>query len=149
MINLVKHAKLTRISNAAAAGVTTIDTSAVDMKGFDSVSFLVGFGTIVAGAATSIKVQQSNDSGGSPDTFDDLAGTSVTIADTDDNKIAAVEIARPQKRYLRVRILRATQNSTVDFVLAMQNTAGVEPVVHDSATVVTPEFWHAPAEGTA
>jgi hypothetical protein len=50
---------------------------------------------------------------------------------------------------VRVLVLRATQNVTVDFGLALQSKASGEPVTHDSSTVLGSEFHQAPIEGTA
>jgi hypothetical protein len=150
MINVSRYAKLSRISNAVAAGVTTVTSSAVDMKGFDAVTFIVAFGAIVAAGVQSVKIQQSNDTSGSPDDYSDLAGSSVTVADDDDNQLVVVEVAKPQKRFLKCIVLRTVQNSTVDSIVALQSSAGVEPVTHDTAaTVVAAKFLLAPAEGTA
>jgi hypothetical protein len=44
---------------------------------------------------------------------------------------------------------RGTANAVIDGIIAIQYNANVEPVTHDSTTVVGSEFHHAPAEGTA
>ena len=147
MANLSKNSKVTRVLNAVAAGTSDQTGSVIDMANFDSVTFYVAFGTITTGAATSIKVQQGQQSDGSD--MADLAGTSVTIADTDDNKIAFVEVNRPLERYVRVYVDRGTQNAVIDAAWAVQTAPRVKPVTHDSTTVVTPEFWLSPSEGTA
>ena len=61
--------KITRVSNAVAAGTSDINSSSVDMQGYDAVEFVVLFGAIVATAVTSVKAQQSSDWGG-PDLND-------------------------------------------------------------------------------
>ena len=147
MDNLTKAGKLTRVINATAAGTTAINGSIIDMKGFDSVTFIVSFGAITAGAVTSIKAQQGAQSNLSDAA--DLKGTSISVADTDDNKIVALEI-EPSERYCRVVISRATQNAVVDSGVAIQTKAHSEPVTHDTTTVIGSEY-HGPsaAEGTA
>jgi hypothetical protein len=147
-MNISKGVKVTRCINYTAAGTSSpVSGSIIDMKGYDSVTFIVGFGTIVSGAATSIKVQQDTDS--AMGSAADLTGTSVTVGDGDDSKVAIVEVNQPRERYVRVQVLRATQNSTIDFGLALQSKANSEPVTHDSSTVLGSEFHQAPAEGTA
>lgn len=149
-MNLSKQVKITRHSNAVAAGTTDITPSAgIDMSGFEGCLFMVDLGTITASAVTSIKVQQSSDDGSS-DAYSDLEGTSVTIADTDDNKIAYVDVYRPQKRYLKLIVDRGTQNAVVDGITAIQYGPRVLPTTHDSTTVLSGSEVHAsPAEGTA
>lgn len=146
MQNLTKDAKLSRVSNAVAAGTTTINSTSIDMQNFESATFIVAFGAIVAGAVTSIKVQQSSDNGSS-DAWADLTGTSVSVADTDDNGLKFVEIARPRERYVRCVVSRATQNATVDGIVAIQTNAREMPVTHASG--VAGELHVSPAEGTA
>lgn len=147
-MNLSKETKLQRVSNAVAAGTSAVTSSAVDMKGYENCLFVVAFGAIVSGAATSIKVQQSSDDG-STDAYSDLEGTSVTVADDDDNQLAYVEIARPTKRYLKCIVSRATQNSTVDAIIAVLSGNKDTPTTHDATTVLGGELHVTPAEGTA
>lgn len=148
MDNLIKNEKFTRVLNAVVAGTTAQTGSVIDMQGWDAVTFVVAFGTITSGAATSIKVQQGALANGSD--MADLTGTLLSVADTDDNKLAMVEVYRPQKRYVRVAITRDTQNSVIDGAIAIQRGSRVKPVTHDATTVVTPETpFNSPAEGTA
>ena len=44
---------------------------------------------------------------------------------------------------------RGTQNAVIVFGLEIQTKAGVEPVTHDSTTVVESDFHQAPVGGTA
>lgn len=146
--NLSRAGKVTRVSNAVAAGVTDVTSSAIDMKGFDSCQFIVLLGAIVTAAVTSVKAQQSSDDG-SADAYADLEGTGITVADDDDNQMVVLDIDHPQERYLKCIVDRATQNATVDGIIAIQYNAQKEPVTHDATTVVGSEYHHAPAEGTA
>ena len=143
--NLTTAGKVTRVMNAVAAGTTDQNSSSVDMKSFDSVTFYVSFGTIVAAAVTSVKAQTSSDDS----TFNDLKGTSITVADTNDNDVVALEIVRPLERYIRCTVDRGTQNATIDGIIAVQTRADKEPVTHDSSTVVGSEVHASPIEGTA
>ena len=146
--NLSENVKLTRVSNAVAAGTSTINSSSVDMKEFTGCRFIVGFGTITAGAVTSINVETSNDDG-SADSWTELAGTGVTIADSEGSKISFVDIYKPRERYLRCTVERATQNAVVDFIIAEQYAPSIAGTTDDSSTVVTGEVHVSPAEGTA
>lgn len=68
------------------------------------------------------------------------------MADTADNGLAAVEIAHPTKRYLRVVVFRAAQNAAVDSALAQMTGYYEEPV--QQPDLVAAEVHQAPAEGT-
>ena len=111
-LNLTKATKTIRLrpdgaSFTVAAGVTDANSDIVDMAGFDAVRFITGYGAVTAGALTSQKVQQ----GAQPNLSDaaDLAGSGVTVADTDDNKLVIQDLIRPNERYLRVAYDRGTQ----------------------------------------
>lgn len=144
---ILKESKVTRCVNATAAGTSDINGSSVDMAGYDKVTFICCWGTITDGTPA-LKVQQSSDDGSS-DTFDDLAGTSVSVATTDDNKICAVEVVRPVKRYLRPVVVRGgATGASVDAVIAVQSGASRIPTTHD-ATVAANEVHLSPGEGTA
>lgn len=142
-MNLSRAAKLTRVANAAAAAQTDVTSSSVDMQGFDAVQFVVAMGAITSGAVTSAKLQGSDDDS----SFSDLANTGVTIADDDDNQLFALDLDRPQHRYVRCLVDRGTQDAVVDGVFAQQYKADKEPVTQPATT--TAEYNHAPAAGTA
>lgn len=145
-MNLSKNVKLTRVSNAVAAGTTEVDSSVIDMQGFEGVAFTVAFGAIVAGAATTVKLQHG-DAANLSDAAD-LAGTGITVADTDDNTLVIAEIFQPTKRYVRCVVTRATQNSTVDAIIAAQYQPKVKPVTQDATTVTHVGLTLSPAAGT-
>lgn len=133
-------------TTAGAAGTTAITSNAVDTAGYDGVCFIVPLGAIVNGAVTSMKMQQSSDDAATDD-YTDVAGTSVTIADTDDDKLKYLDVCRPGKRYVKLVISRATQNATIGGVIAILYSARKRPVTH--GTGVAGEQWCSPAEGTA
>ena len=141
MKNLSRYAKVTRVSNAVAAGTTEITTESVDCQSFESAQFVVLFGAISTGAVPTVMVQGSSDN----TTFVDLADTESTILDTDDNKAFVLDVGHPRHRYLRCVITRTGANVAVDGVVAQQYMAQVEPVVHDTASVAGSAFHHAPA----
>lgn len=146
--NISNQIKTTRIMNAVAAGQTDQTSSAVDMANFEGARFTALFGTITSGAVTSVKVQQSSDDGAS-DTYADLEGTSISVADDDDNQAVVIDVWRPRERYLKVVIDRGTQNAVIDGVVAEQYGARVLPTTDDTTTVVGREIHTSPAEGTA
>lgn len=129
-----------------SAGTSDVNSDIVDTAGYDWVRFIVAFGAIVSGAATSVKVQENDANSGTG--MDDLEGSSITIGDTDDNKLAIVEIYRPRMRYLRLVTKRATQNATIDGLIVELGGGRVKPITDDT-TVVSTEVWASPAEGTA
>lgn len=140
--------KVIRVMNGVVAGTTDQTSSAIDTLGFDGVKIYSAFGTITSGAVTSVKVQQSSDDA-SADAYADLEGTSITVADDDDNQVVVHDIYRPRERYLKVVIDRGTQNAVIDGIIAVLYGGRVQPATNDASTVVSREVHASPAEGTA
>lgn len=145
-MNRANSEKTVRALNGVAAGTTAQTSSAIDTQGYEGVKLYSLFGAITSGAATSVKVQQCDTSGG---TYADLEGTSVTVADDDDNQVVVHDIYRPRERFLKVVISRATQNAVIDGVVAVLYGAAKQPTTDDATTVVGRETHVSPAEGTA
>jgi hypothetical protein len=144
---LTDEVKITKVSVATAAGVTTIDSSPVDMAGYDGVLFLTTVLAITAGGVQSMKAQQDTAVG--MGSAADLIGSGITIADDDDNQSFWLDIRRPLERFVRVRILRATQNSAFGEIYALQYRARVKPQVNNVTDTITGEKWASLIEGTA
>lgn len=142
-MNLSKASKLTRVSDAVAAGTSDVNSTSVDMKGFDAVQFIVAFGAITGGAVTSCKLQGSSDN----TNFSDLEATAVTVADDDDNQLFALDLSHPRQRYIRCVVDRGTQNAVLDGIIAQQYLPGREPVTQPATT--TTEVNLNPSAGTA
>lgn len=148
MNNLSRAGKVTRLSNAVAAGQATTNCSSVDMKGFDAVTFYCLIGAIDPTGTVDLKAQQSSDNAVA-DAFADLEGTKISYTADDDNKVAILEVDHPRERYVRPVVITGTADGVIDGVIAVQTRASAEPVTHDSTTVLDSEYHHAPAEGTA
>lgn len=149
---LTQAVKFTLVEAATTAGTTAIESASVDMNGFDAVAFLLTVGALTANAATSIKLQQSSDDGVA-DTYSDLAGTGITIADDDDGQTFYLDLIQPSKRYVRLVVSRATANAVVGEIYALQyhtrGSAGALPITNTVADTMTGEIHIAPSEGTA
>lgn len=109
---------MARHSNAVAAGSTVITPSAgIDCESNNGCLFVVCWGAIVAAGVQSVEVHASNDDGVG-DAYAIVTGSNIAVADTADNKITYVDVRRPPKRYMKCIVNRATQDSTVDAILA-------------------------------
>ena len=150
-MHLSDEVKTILVHAPVAAGATDItDSAVVDMQGYEGVRFIVGFGAITAGTATSVKVQQAQAK--SSDTAltagADLVGSGITVLDSEDNTLVVTDVWHPQERYVQPHVLRATQNAVVDLIIAELYRAAKEPVTQD-ATVSHLEKHNSPDEGTA
>jgi len=143
---LTQEAVVTRVNNAAAVNTTSINTTILDMTGYEGVVFIASFGTVTDGT-TGLKAQDGADSGLSDAA--DLAGTSVTGATS--NKMILLEIVKPVKQYIRAVVLRGGSTGAVlDGVIAIQYraTAANLPTTQP-ASVAGAERWLSPADGSA
>lgn len=147
-MNRANTEKVIRVMNGVAAGTTDQTSSAIDTAGFEGVKIYTLFGAITGSAVTSVKIQQSSDDG-SADAYADVEGTSVTVADDDDNQVVVHDIYRPRERYLKVVVDRGTQNAVIDGIVAVLYGADKMPTTDDTSTVVARETHVSPAEGTA
>lgn len=143
---LLENIKIVRVSAAVAAGSADSNGTAVDMQGYDGVVFVASIGAIVTGAVASLKAQQGAQAGGGDAA--DLAGTSVVIADDQDGKCAILDIYRPTDRYVRPVVMRATQNVTIDSVVAILYNGRKAPVALDTTAIATSKAVASPALGT-
>jgi hypothetical protein len=148
-LDIAKDGKITQVitPTAGAAGTTDINSTAINMEGFEAALFIVTFGAITAAAVTSIKLQASDDDG-STDDYTDLAGTGQTIADSDDEKVFFISIIRPRKKWVRLVVDRGTQNAVVASAECLQYHGRVGPTTAHG-TNVAGESHVSPAEGTA
>lgn len=146
-MELANDLKIVRVMNAVAAGTSDQTSSAVDMQGFDGCAFLAAFGALTSGTVASVRAQQSADDG-SVDTYADLKGSDQAVADTNSNKAVLLDIFRPQERYLKCVVKRATQNAVIDGVFAILYKSNKLPTVIDS-TIVAQKLLVSPVEGTA
>lgn len=121
-----------------AAGTSTIDSTAVDMAGYDGVIFIVRLGSPAAN--NNIRAQEDDAVG--MGAAADLAGT---LVNSPTNNVHVIDIKRLAKRYVRCRVTRGT-STTIDSITAIQYMASMLPISQPAA--VTFEQWE-PAEGTA
>jgi len=147
MNHLSEDVRVLKVKDASVAGQTAINSDAVDVSGYEGCMFVVNAEAITAGGAQSIKVQQ--DAASNMASAADLAGTSVTIADDDDNQLFYVDVKRPRERYLRLVVSRATQNSAFGPIYAILYGPRKKPVANNVTDTMTGEKYEGPAEGTA
>ena len=135
-MNFLTNIKLTRVENAAVAGVTTLTSDVIDMKGFDGVTFVATLGAVLTNALNVFQAQHSDVGDGSGMT--NVAGSSVaTAASAGANKLLVLEIARPTKRFLRVTLTRTIANTVLDSITAFQNAPAEAPVTQDVSVLLT------------
>lgn len=130
---------------AGAAGTSDINSSIIDMFGYNAVLLLARFGAITTAAVTSIKAQHGDDSGLSDAA--DIEGTAQTVAVADAGEIFAIDIVKPTKRYVRLVVDRGTANAVVASAEAILYAPQSAPASQPAGTNI--EAFTSPASGTA
>lgn len=114
-MNLLKNVKIDQILGYFAAGVTAKTTDIIDMQGYDGALFIAEFGTIIEDGTIAVDIYQDTESGGG--TMAKVSGTSahtVTAANAALTQSAiAVDIYKPQERYLEAIVTPAVQNAVI------------------------------------
>ena len=139
---------------AGAAAATDIAGSIIDMANFYGVMAVVRMGAITQGAVTTIKWKQGDvvDSETTPTSITDAAdleGTSITIADDDDEQTFVSVLILPTDRWVQLYVDRATQNAVITSAEYIRFGARTQPTTLSIANAVTAERHISPAEGTA
>src|SRR5262249_54775259 len=124
------------VVNQTAVGTTSLNGSAIDMTGFDSVRFVLILGTVTDGTPQ-IKAQEDSASG--MGSAQDLQGTLVTPGAS--NKLLILDVHRPLKQFVRCVVVRGgATGSIVGGVVAELYNAKNRPVSADT-TVASQEVW--------
>ena len=128
-----------------AAGQTQIVSSIVDTQSFASGLFIVPVGTITAGGEQSLKLEHSDAadmSGAKP-----VAYSNQVVLDADSGTVRYIDVRRFGRRYVRLTINRATQNSSFGPVVCQLYEAVAAPTSH--AAGVTGEVLPSAGDGYA
>lgn len=138
-MNLSENCKILLVKAGQVSGDSAVVTDLVDMAGFKEVIFIGNLATNNAG--NFVHLQQDDKADGS--TLADLKGTKTGS----NKKEFKVGIARPQKRYVALKITRAGAATATGNVWAILFKASKMPKA--SATETLDEaFFISPAEGT-
>lgn len=140
--NLLSRVKFVKVSDVAASATTDVNSSILDMAGFEGVVFLTSLST--ANATNTIKVQQSATN--ATDDMTDLAGTEVSSGTTDEDLI--VEVHKPGARYVRAVVSRGAATTVENIWAALYGKGGQHAASTLAGTAIA-EIHNAPAEGTA
>lgn len=109
---LTKAVKTVVVGTGTVAGTTAVNLTTVDTLGYAGYRICVLLGTLTAGQVTSLKVQEfETDTSGS---YADVTGAvTAAAADADGGKLLILEVYKPQKRWIRPVVNRATQNAVI------------------------------------
>ena len=140
-MQLSNHVKITKVSDHSAAATSAVNSTGVDMAGYEGVLFITSFGT--AAADNTVNAAKGLTLGG---TYDDLLGSSVASGTSDED--VWIDVYRPIDRFVRLEAARGT-SSTLESIWAVQYGARKLPVDNVVSGTVIGEAHTSPAEGTA
>jgi len=142
-MNLCKNVKITKVGDYESAGTGAVNSTAVDMQGWDGVLFLTTMH--VANSGNYINAAQGDLSNGSDAA--DLEGTKVVCEYAD---VAMwLDIYKPIDRYVRVEAVRAGSSTAMGEIWAIQYSGRIMPQDNDTMNTITGKLHISPAEGTA
>lgn len=140
MFTLLKDCKVTRVSNKVSAGTSQIDSSRVDMTGFDSVAFLIALDTSTDGALITA-FAKSNAADSATNSTIEKTGTVVTDAGgAQANRDFILDLHKPTLRYAHCSLTRTVANVAVNAIYAIQYNAAKGPLPITQPTTSTVDF---------
>lgn len=122
-----------------ATGTTTIDSTILNMAGYEGVIWIARLGSPAAN--NNIRAQQDIVVG-----FGAAADLQGTLVNSASNNVHVLDLKRPQEQFVRCRVTRGT-TTTIDTLVAIQYNPASLAVAQ--AASVTMEQWLSPPEGTA
>lgn len=140
MLSFLKECKVLPVENSVAAGKATTVGEIIDTAGYGGACFIYKLGTVVDGAAITLKIYQGSDATVSD--VAELAGASAAIATAsgDSEQRLVVDVIKPRERYLRPTIVTATENVEIDDAICILYNPDVIPVTQpttvDASTLV-------------
>ncbi len=137
---LLEDIKLTKVADPAAAAITDVESTSLNMAGFDGVLFMTSYGTPAANNA--IHAEHSDDDL----TFEDIEGSEVDLGGASDED-QAIDIFRPTKPFVRCVGLRGTE-STLGDIWAVQYRGRNAPNVNDLVGTIATNSLVSPISGT-
>ena len=145
MGSFLKECKILPVENAVGAGQATIVGEIIDTAGFDGACFIYNLGTVVNGAAITLKIYSGTDSTVSDVAELSGASAAIAVASSDSNQRLIVDVVKPRERYLRPTIVTATQDVTINSAICILYNPDVKPVTQP-ATVEVGTLVISPAE---
>lgn len=131
--SLLKSCLFTKTSVAAVAATDDItDGDIIDLQGYDSVCFVAILGEVTSAAVVTLKAYCGDNSALSDGAYKSTTATVTASGNDTDNNLLILDVVRPGTRYVRADLVRDTQNTVVDSIIAIQYNARTLPVTQGS-----------------
>ena len=138
-MQLTNDVKITVVSPAAAAAQTAIDSSILDMQGYEGVMFIALTGDVDNTSALTLTVKGNSANHLTVPTPITQKATTLFTADATsaDSKALVVDLYKPALRYVFANLTRATANAVIGGIIAIQYKAGVKPTTNDASVIAS------------
>ena len=123
------HIKLQAVVAAAVNG------TALDMQGWDGVTFIIPYGVFGSGGTLNGLVQRDDNSGFNSAT--NIANSSITqVNAANANAGVIVDVYQPAERYVRMQLTGQTNGVTAGVIAIQYRRTGILPATQAAAEVV-------------
>lgn len=138
-MNLSKGIKVTVVSPAAVAATTAIDSSILDMSGYEGVMFIALTGDVTATSDLTLTVKGNSANHLTvPAPVTQKATTLFAAGAADaDSKAIMVDVYKPALRYVFANLTRATANAVIGGIIAIQYEAKTKPTTQDASVIAS------------
>ena len=138
-MNLSKDVKITVVSPAAAAATTAIDSSILDMQGYEGVMFIALTGDVTTTSDLTLTIKGNTANHLTVPTPITQKATTLFTADATsaDSKALVVDLYKPALRYVFANLTRATANAVIGGIIAIQYNSTNKPTTNDASVIAS------------
>lgn len=138
-MQLTNDVKITVVSPAAAAAQTAIDSSVLDMQGYEGVMFIALTGDVDSTSALTLTIKGNSANHLTVPTPITQKATTLFTADATsaDSKALVVDVYKPALRYVFANLTRATANAVIGGIIAIQYKANNKPTTNDASVIAS------------
>jgi len=138
-MQLTNDVKITVVSPSAVAAQTAINSSVLDMQGYEGVMFIALTGDVTTACELTLTAKGNTASSvSSPAPVTQKATTLFTADGTSaDDKALIVDVYKPALRYVFANLTRATANAVIGGIIAIQYQAGNRPTTNDASVIAS------------
>lgn len=138
-MQLTNDVKITVVSPAAAAAQTAINSSVLDMSGYEGVMFIALLGDVTATSVLTLTAKGNTaNSVSSPTPITQKATAAFTAdATSADSKALVVDVYKPAMQYMFANLTRTTADAIVGGIIAIQYKANNKPTTNDASVIAS------------
>lgn len=134
--SLLKATKVDKVLVATAAGTTdTLTGDILDLQDCDSVMGIAILGDVTDTAVVTLKAYTGDEAALGDGAYETVTATVTATATSADNKLLILDVVKPEKRYCRFDVVRATANAVVDGVIGIRYNFRTKPTTQSTDVI--------------